>query len=244
MALNGTETIEKAKRSMRILAIETIDKTGSVAALDGERLLVERGLGDQQRSLQTLVPAMREVLETVGWKPAGVELVAVATGPGSFTGLRIGVATAKSFAYAAGSQVLGVGTMAVLAAQVPVECRRFAAIVDAQREELFIADFERDEAGNVLRATEPRIEPAAQWMASLAAGDAVTGPGLKKWARRLPAGVQLVDEAHWLPRAEAVGRLAFQAYQQGAREELMAIVPHYFRETAAEEQWRRKQLGG
>ncbi len=226
---------------MRILAVETIDKTGSVAALNGEQLLAERMLGDRQRSLQTLVPAMRQILDEVGWRPREVELVAVATGPGSFTGLRIGVATAKTFAYAAGSQVMGVGTMPVLAAQVPIAHRCFSIVVDAQREELFIADFQRDSGGNAIPQAEPRIVSAAEWLESLHPGDVVAGPGLNKWQARIPAEVTVIAPEHWQPRASTVGRLAARAFELGKREELLAIVPHYFRETAAEEQWRRKQ---
>jgi tRNA threonylcarbamoyladenosine biosynthesis protein TsaB len=226
---------------MRILAIETIDKTGSVAALEGERLLVERLLGDRQRSLQSLAPAIRQVLDEVGWKPQDVELVAVATGPGSFTGLRIGVATAKTFAYAAGGQVMGIGTMPVLAAQVPDEYRRFAAVVDAQRDELFIADFQRDSVGGTSQQADPRIAKAADFLVALQAGDVVTGPGLKKYLAQIPTGVTVVPAEYWLPRAATVGQLARRAYEIGKREELLAIAPHYFRETAAEEQWQRKQ---
>jgi tRNA threonylcarbamoyladenosine biosynthesis protein TsaB len=228
---------------MRILAIETVDKAGSVAALENEQLIVEAALGDRQRSLQTLVPAMHQILAELSWKPAEVELVAVATGPGSFTGLRIGVATAKTFAYATGSQILGIGTMSILAAQVPLEHQRFGTIVDAQREELFISDFQRDERGVIVSESAPRIEAASAWLAKLVAGDVVTGPGLRKWLRRLPAGVLATEEAVWQPRARTVGGLAWRAFLQGRREELLALAPHYFRETAAEEQWRRKQSG-
>lgn len=226
---------------MRIVAIETVDKAGSVAALEGQQTLASRKLGDRQRSLQTLVPALGELLKELSWQPRDVELVAVATGPGSFTGLRIGVATAKTFAYATGAEVLGIDTMAVLAAQVPAEHQRFAAILDAQREELFIADFERDAGGKNIRRSGPRIEGATSWLATLGEGDVVTGPGVKKWLRQLPAGVTAVAEEHWQPRAETVGRLALEAYTAGTREELLALVPQYFREAAAEEQWRRKQ---
>lgn len=224
---------------MRILAIETVDKSGSVAALDGDRVLVERVLGNHQRSLQSLVPAVREILGEVHWQPRDTELVAVATGPGSFTGLRIGVATAKTFAYAVGCQVKGVGTMPVLAAQVSPKYRRFSVVIDAQRDELFAADFERDAAGTVIRQSEPRIVKAADWLLGLQPGSVVSGPGLAKWRNQVPAQVTIVEEASWQPRAATVGRLAFEAIQQGQREELLAIVPHYYRETAAEEQWRR-----
>ena len=65
-------------------------------------MLAEQPLDPTRRSAQTLAPAIATLLDAVEWRPADVELVAVATGPGSFTGLRIGVTTAKAFAYAAG----------------------------------------------------------------------------------------------------------------------------------------------
>ena len=100
---------------MRILALETTDKTGSVAAIDDDNLLAELMLDHTQRSAQSLAPAMQRLLKQVGWLPADVQLVAVSVGPGSFTGLRVGVTTAKVFAYAVGAEVLGIDTLEAIA---------------------------------------------------------------------------------------------------------------------------------
>ena len=102
---------------MRILALETTDLTGTVAALEGCQLLVERELNPGQRSAQSLAPALAELWQEVGWKPTQIELIAVALGPGSFTGLRVGVTTAKMLAYVAQAQVLGIDTLEAIAAQ-------------------------------------------------------------------------------------------------------------------------------
>ncbi|MEX0712672.1 MAG: tRNA (adenosine(37)-N6)-threonylcarbamoyltransferase complex dimerization subunit type 1 TsaB, partial [Pirellulales bacterium] len=91
---------------MRILALETSGKSGSVAVLRGDVLLAEEPLEPSQRSAQSLAPAMRQLLEAVAWTPRDVQLVAVTLGPGSFTGLRVGVTTAKTFAYAVGAVVV------------------------------------------------------------------------------------------------------------------------------------------
>src|SRR5262245_21398293 len=130
---------------MRTIAIETSGRVGSVAALkcEGDRadILGEIILGEDQRTAQRLAPAIRELLSDVSWSPADVELVAVAVGPGSFTGLRIGVTAAKSFAYAVGAQIVGVNTLAVLAAQAPPSAAPLWTVMDAQRRELFAARF-------------------------------------------------------------------------------------------------------
>ena len=101
---------------MRILALETSDKTGSVAAMADGNLLAELMLDRTQRSAQSLAPAMQRLLIEVGWQPSNVQLVAVSIGPGSFTGLRVGVTAAKVFAYAAGAEVLGISTLDAIAA--------------------------------------------------------------------------------------------------------------------------------
>src|SRR5436190_605976 len=126
---------------------------GSVAALEDDRVLVEQDIHPGQRSAQSLAPAMRDVLASVGWKPAEVELVAVAIGPGSFTGLRVGVATAKTFAYVAGCKIIGVDTLEAIAWRTSVEHREFYTILDAHRKQVFAARFSRAESGDLERKT-------------------------------------------------------------------------------------------
>src|SRR5688572_20388398 len=96
---------------------------GSVAALEGE-LVAEMELDSARRTAQTLVPALDVLLRQVAWKPQDVDLIAVTQGPGSFTGLRIGVTTAKTFAYACGAAIVGVNTLAAIARQVPASSGR------------------------------------------------------------------------------------------------------------------------
>ena len=81
---------------MNILALETSGKSGTVAALSEGLVLHERPLAPHQRSAQSLAPALFACLNEVAWQPQQVDLVAVTTGPGSFTGLRVGVTTAKT----------------------------------------------------------------------------------------------------------------------------------------------------
>src|SRR5687768_6416743 len=110
---------------LRILALETSGRSGSVAALIGQvvpvrtRVIGQQALDDHQRNAQSLAPAIRSLLDVAGWRPADVQLVAVTAGPGSFTGLRVGVTTAKVFAYATSAAVLGVDTLEVIAQQAP-----------------------------------------------------------------------------------------------------------------------------
>ena len=225
---------------MRILALETSGMAGSVAVLEGARLLAEKRLAPGERSAKHLAPAIAAALAEAGWAAAEVELVAVAVGPGSFTGLRVGVTTAKTLAYANRSSVLGVNTLEVIAWAVPPEHAQFHAVIDAQRAQSFVAEFVRDSSGRPKAVADARIVDDRELLASLATGMVITGPGLTKLAATLPAGVIAVPEELWSPMASAVGAIAHEDFQSGRRDDVFRLVPEYFRAAAAEEQWNRK----
>jgi tRNA threonylcarbamoyladenosine biosynthesis protein TsaB len=227
----------------RIMAIETSHRYGSLAALigdDGEpQLLRQVALPEDQRTAQVLAPALRELLADVSWSPRSIELVGVAVGPGSFTGLRLGVTTAKTLAYAVGANVLGVNTLAVLAAQAPHDPAPLWTIIDAQRRELFAAKFVNLGRSGVPIDCDASILAQDAWLAQLKPGDRVIGPVLNRLAPRLPAGVVALPEDQCQPTAAAVGRVAWQAWRSGRRDDLWKLAPNYYRPSYAEEKRRQ-----
>ena len=224
---------------MRILALETSGTLGSVAVLENGVLLGQTDLLPPRRSAQTLIPAVAELLAAVGWKPADVELVAVTQGPGSFTGLRVGVTAAKTLAYAVGAEVLGVDTLGVVALQVPPDAKLVCAVLDAQREQLYSATFHRAAGGELAVARATHIVDADRWLAELTAGATITGPGLSRLADRLPGHVNIAPPECWSPQATAVGQVAWRDYLAGRRDNLWKLAPNYFRTSAAEEKKAR-----
>jgi tRNA threonylcarbamoyladenosine biosynthesis protein TsaB len=212
-----------------------------VAALVGEATgtycLNETQLPARERTAQSLAPGLREMLRQVDWPAQSIELVSVTVGPGSFTGLRIGVTTAKALAYALGAQIIGVDTLEVLAAQAPAAAGRLWTIVDAQRQELFAASFEFVGAA-ARRTSATQIMHQEKWLAGLEAGDRVIGPALERLAARLPAHVLALPTELWQPTAAAVGQVAWRAYQAGRRDDVWKLLPNYFRPSAAEEKLR------
>jgi tRNA threonylcarbamoyladenosine biosynthesis protein TsaB len=220
---------------MRILALETTERTGSVAAAVDDNLLAELHLGHTQRSAQSLAPAMLALLKQVGWRPDDVQLVAVSIGPGSFTGLRVGVTAAKVFAYAVGADVLGVDTLETIAAACPVDVGEVSAVIDAQRGQVAEQRFARRPDGWLQPIAPQRLVDVAVWLTELPQGIAVTGPALIKLADRLPEHVRALDPSYWPPRASMVARLGVRDYAMGRRDDLWRLVPHYCRRSAAEE---------
>ena len=220
---------------MRILAIETTQRIGSLAAMCDGKLLSELELSCRQRSAQSLAPGLRSLLDQVGWQPAEVELVAVTVGPGSFTGLRIGVATAKVFAYATKAEVLGVDTLETIAAAAPEEVRAIWAAVDAQRGEVVARLFQRGGDGWFRPAGDSQLVAVDDWLDGLAPGSVITGPVLRKIAGRVPDNITVLDPQYWPPKAATVARLAARLYAAGQRDDVWRLVPRYSRRSAAEE---------
>jgi tRNA threonylcarbamoyladenosine biosynthesis protein TsaB len=225
---------------MRLLAIETTGLAGSVAAIDDRNLLAELDLPQDQGSSRSLAPALQRLLAAVGWKPRDVEVVGVVVGPGSFTGLRVGVTAAKTFAYAVGAQVVAIDTLEVIAAAAPTGIIRLSVAVDAQRGQVVATDFARATDGWLHPAAPARLLDVEAWWAGLPPGSLVAGPVLRQLAERLPSHLVLLDPEYWFPRAAAAGRLATRLYAAGQRDDLWNLVPRYSRRSTAEEKWDAK----
>lgn len=220
---------------MRTLAIETTEKPGSVAAMCDDNVLSEKTLEPSQRTAQSLVPAIGALLDRVGWSPGDVQLVAVSVGPGSFTGLRIGVTAAKTYAYAVGAAILGVDTLEAIAAAVPDDVSKVSAVIDAQRGQLVEQRFARGPDGWFEPVGGERLVDAGVWLEELPPEIAVTGPALAKLDNLSASGVRPLDPKYWPPRASWVARLAARDYARGRRDDLWQLVPRYSRRSAAEE---------
>lgn len=223
--------------------METVATAGSVALLRGRELVNETQLPPESRSARTLAAAVQSLWHAVGKPP--VALVAVALGPGSFTGLRVGVTTAKALAFAWQAKLVGVNTLDAIAAQCePWNTSgesHLEVVLDAQRQELFVARFhsspEPSENGGSpwQRVADDSIISSQDWLATLTPDTHVAGPALVKLRPRLPETIPASPESAWHPRAETIGRLAALAHQAGASDQLWTLVPHYGRPSYAEE---------
>jgi tRNA threonylcarbamoyladenosine biosynthesis protein TsaB len=223
----------------RILAVETSGRSGSIALLEscheGVQTAGQVMLPPTQRTARALAPSSQHLLEKVDWLPKSIDLVAVAAGPGSFTGLRIGMTMAKTWAYAVGAKILGVNTLEVLACPVPRTTGPLHTVLDAQREELFAAKFQPAVSGSWDMVKPTQIIAISAWMASLSPGDTVTGPGLAHLADALPKGVEIAGQHLWQPVAKNVGEIAWKRFCRGEEDDLWQLVPDYYRLSAAEE---------
>lgn len=129
------------------LALETTGKSGSLAILDDENVLAERQLGGGQPAAAQIGVQLQELLQWCDDHSRPLEAISVAVGPGSFTGLRIAVTTAKTLAYALGLPIISVGSLAGIAAAMSPDDSVSNVLVglNAYRQQVFVAEFTRDE---------------------------------------------------------------------------------------------------
>lgn len=224
---------------MPLLSLETSGLTGSIALWrDGE--ITQRSLATAgRRHAQTLTLEIHDLLAELQVPIRSLDAIAVSLGPGSFTGLRVGVVCAKTLGYALGCRVLGVETFAGIAQQAPASESRLHIVSDAQRGDLFHQIYERYNDG-WQAVTELTIIPGEEWSRTLTESDVIAGPGVTKLlAEVTPARLCLED---WSREPTATG-ICQAAIPRCAREEsdnIWTLAPIYLRPSAADEQWAKR----
>lgn len=227
---------------MWILVIETSARRGEVALADAERIVATRVLLADRQHARDLAPAIRSLLDEAGLVSGELELVLVDCGPGSYTGLRVGITAAKTLAYVTGAALVSVDAMTVLAEDLTQSTGPIATIVDAQQGLLYGATFECRVAGEPPVPIEPTtIASAADWLARLPAGCTVSGPALQRFRPLVPAHCALAPEPCWTGSAHALWSAGRRRFAQGHRDDLWQLEPLYLRPSAAEEKWRTRQ---
>ncbi len=223
-----------------VLGLDTATLTESAAVVIGDDV-VARGDVVTTTHSDRLLPLCAEVLARAGVAAGALDAIAVGAGPGSFTGLRIGMATAKGLAFALGKPLWAVSSLAALAADAldAGAAPLVIAALDARRGELYCGAYRRDGARVVAAAAE-RVLPPEELAAAIAAvrapgepvavvGDAIEVHELA--ARALGDGVRVASEARTTPPAAWVARLALAGERVDA---LVDGAPAYVRPSEAE----------
>ncbi len=181
-------------------------------------------------------PSIRALLAEAGVRPDELAAIGVGLGPGSFTGLRIGLTAAKTLAYAVGCPLFTFDSLEAIAGNAPSEALRVVAVGDAQRGDLFAADFTRDEPGGPLRRTAAtRLVRADSWPATLEGGTHVLGPALGRAEPSWPADVVRSDGPAGYPAGSRMIELIREQMIRGQQVDPWFLEPEYARGSAAEE---------
>jgi tRNA threonylcarbamoyladenosine biosynthesis protein TsaB len=217
---------------MLLLALETATETGSLALVAADRVLMEHSLASPNAFLTCLMPGVAAILRKSGREIGDLGAVAVSTGPGNFTGLRIGLATAKTLAWSLQRPLVPVSTLEVLAAQFPFHPHPVGVVMDAKRGEVFWGLFRCLEDWPQVLEGSLRL-PVEELAARLPAPVLLTGPGLE--VHREVLGPRLSPEIVWAPqalrwpRASTLARLGRHRLEQGLTAHPAQLIPTYLR---------------
>ncbi len=199
---------------MRVLALDTALDACSVALVDGEEVRARRQVKMRRGQAERLIPMVGACLREAGLEPMGLDLIAVTTGPGAFTGIRIGLSAARGLALATGHPCVGVTTLEALAADAPrIDGRPIVVAIDARHGRLYAQVFRDPDA--------PLGPPWAQDVAKVAAavpvGAIVVGGGAAVLCDALRAAGRDADMAGpMLPDPVTVARLGCRRWRAGS----------------------------
>ncbi len=224
---------------MSILAIDTASSVSSVAIVRENELLAEILIEAGRTHSQTLLLHIKTALSLAGIEKTSLSAIALSIGPGSFTGLRIGLSTAKMIAYALSIPLVAVSTLAALALSFPLPNIYTLALMDAQKDNAYIGLYKWQDA-NLHEVRPVRVAPYAEVIAEAARIKKpvlLTGEIVQKKLAKLgdlPANVTIAPAHLLTARASHVAWLARLRLLAGESDDPMTLEPFYLRRSEAE----------
>lgn len=234
---------------MRILAIDTASNVASAAVVEDGILRGEYILNFNKTHSQKIMPMIDALMSDLELKPADIDVFAAANGPGSFTGLRIGVASVKALAHAVNKPVVGISTLASLAYNLPFCEHIIVPIMDARRNHVYTASYIWDEDGfkdlspDEVISIDECIDSCGEFLDTVFVGDGV--PVYKEYIEE-----RLGERAHFAPasalmqRASSIAMLAKEKADKGEVQKYNELEPFYLRKSQAEREYEEKHGKG
>jgi len=229
-----------------VLGIETATLVAGVALINNGKVISEHFINNRKTHSQTLMPMIKEVLTEGGVSPQELGGIAVSVGPGSFTGLRIGIATAKGLAQALNLPIVGVKTLDALANNLVGVQGLVCPILDAKKSQVYTAIYNTQE-GIVeplsdhmaidLEELVVRIKSFKQKVTFLGDGVPVFKNSLLEM---LGDKVVFANEVNSLPRGASVAQLGLRLLEQNQMVNLLELQPFYIRKPEAEISWEKR----
>lgn len=228
---------------MKILAVDTSSNVASVAIVEDEKLICECILNNKLTHSQTLMPMIDEVFKKSEIKPDDIDLFAVSYGPGSFTGLRIGVTTVKGLAHATKKPVCGINTLEALAYNLPFCPYIISPIMDARREQVYNS-FYRWENGVLKEIVSPRAISLDECMKELLEYNenvVFLGDGVPVFRNKITEF--LGDKASFAPQLACTQRASCVAEAAKNKETINydKLAPVYLRKSQAEREAEERE---
>ncbi|HYA88039.1 MAG TPA: tRNA (adenosine(37)-N6)-threonylcarbamoyltransferase complex dimerization subunit type 1 TsaB [Nitrospirota bacterium] len=229
---------------MLILGIETSTKTGSVAVVSDDCVIAQYSLNIALTHSERLMATVDRVLRDIRLAIPDLDGFAVSIGPGSFTGLRIGISTVKGLSFATGKPVAAVPTLQALAWNLPFAGYPVCPLLDARKKEVYAAIYKNVDSFPVQTMTETVIS-LSQLAAWVSGATVFTGEGSHIYRAEIEQifskRALFAPRSAMLPSAAAVAEIGLTMLRSGKQADLDALTPKYIRRPEAEVAWERKQ---
>lgn len=237
----------KEDEVMKILAMDSSGLVASVALLEDNNLIAEYTMNYKKTHSQTLLPMMDEIIKMTETDLSSLDAIAVAKGPGSFTGLRIGLATAKGLALALNKPIIGVPTLEGLAMNLYGVKSLICPLMDARRNQVYtgIYRFEKEELEVVKEQTAVAVEDLIEGLNSIGKDVIFLGDGVHVYRNVIEEKLEIngfFAPAHLnKQRAGAVGVRGLYYLSKGIIENADDFAPDYLRMSQAERERMKKE---
>ena len=224
----------------KVLLLETSGSSGIVALGFGSNIISHRVLEIAKRHVSDMAPAIAEMLKECGWEAKNLDAIATGIGPGSYTGLRIGLMSARTLAMMTGARLLGISTFEILAQHcLEAGHAKVEIIADAQQDKIYAQRFENNNS-NIISASELKIVSAAEWIANRDISFAIAGPGVPKVLPLTQAKEGMFVEQSENINKESFLALALKKLFSHHSDDPLSLQPLYLRRSSAEEQWDKR----
>lgn len=229
---------------MLTLALDTATKVCSIALCRDHEVLAEYTINMGMTHSEGLLPQIEQLLERCKIDKKSIELLAVSMGPGSFTGLRIGLATAEAMAYSWQCCLHGVDTLEALAYNIPVEKIVLVPVLDAQKGNYYQAIYEWQK-GELVKLAPVEVVSKDKLLEriELLAGDKqalLLGECQKLAKLDLPENVKLAPEVLRMPKGSSIALAALKDFDAEQDKKIFGLEPYYIRRSEAEELWEQR----
>ena len=233
---------------MKVLGVDTSTSYGSLGIIDDDAVVAEYALLRDETHSTRLVPAIQALLKEARLDLNEIDGMAVSLGPGSFTGLRVGLSAVKGLALAAERPVVGIPTLDALAFNMPFTPYVICPLLDARKGEVYTALYKDDKGGQVEQLTPYQVIAPLDLLEAIPLQETIfLGDGVEVYRELIEE--RLGAKAFFAPphlrflRGSTVAEIGLQRFKRGEQDDISSLVPIYVRPSDAEMKWTQGKSG-
>ncbi|MDF1615980.1 tRNA (adenosine(37)-N6)-threonylcarbamoyltransferase complex dimerization subunit type 1 TsaB [Petrocella sp. FN5] len=235
---------------MKVLAIESSAMVAGVAIIEDTKIIGEFILNNKKNHAQTIMPMLNSLKKQLNLDLSTLDAIAVSNGPGSYTGLRIGSATAKGLAHVLGVPIIGISTIESLAHNIQATDSIICPMLDARRQHVFSGAFAYEDniLRNIITIDQMGVLDMLEKISTYNKPILFLGDGFEAHesiirSYLLEDRIRVARAIEFLPRASTLGFLAIEKYKKGEWEDYLTHQPNYYRLSQAEREYEEKMNG-